>query len=60
MKYRFQEVDCTYDFGGCYVTINIQCKKWYGWVTINIIEDKRDKAYDRAWKLLKLLRDDYK
>lgn len=56
MKYRFYQTDCDYLCNTCVVDINVQVKKWYGWVTFCVISDQFEHAYDRLDQLKKDLR----
>lgn len=56
MKYRFFQTNCDHLCGNCIITIVIQVKKWYGWVTFHVIDNEFDSAYRELDELKKILR----
>lgn len=58
MKYRHIELECSNMCGGCFVTLKLQVKKWYGWVTFMDIQDSYVRAYQRAEDIIKALKGD--
>lgn len=59
MEYRciWVDDDCMKDIGFV-VILHIQVKKWYGWVTIRIINGPMETAFAKANKILYELRND--
>lgn len=56
MKYRHIIVDFS---DGWYTSI-IQCRKWYGWVTIKTIESPNlSDLREKSNQIMDLLKDDY-